>query len=101
MSGLVTGAPGAARENFWAVALVVAAATFMEVLDLTIVNVSLLHIMGSMAISQSKAIWVLTAYTMTNAIILPLSGWLATTLGRKRYFMGCTPPSRRRRFCVV
>ena len=89
MSGLVTGAPGAARENFWAVALVVAAAAFMEVLDLTIVNVSLLHIMGSMAISQSKAIWVLTAYTMTNAIILPLSGWLATTLGRKRYFMGC------------
>ncbi len=89
MSGLVTGARGAARENFWAVALVVAAAAFMEVLDLTIVNVSLLHIMGSMAISQSKAIWVLTAYTMTNAIILPLSGWLATTLGRKRYFMGC------------
>ena len=89
MSRLVTGARGAARENFWAVALVVAAAAFMEVLDLTIVNVSLLHIMGSMAISQSKAIWVLTAYTMTNAIILPLSGWLATTLGRKRYFMGC------------
>ncbi len=75
--------------NFWAVALVVALAAFMEVLDLTIVNVSLLHIMGSMAISQDKAIWVLTAYTMTNAIILPLSGWLATVLGRKRYFMGC------------
>ncbi|MHB1512372.1 MAG: DHA2 family efflux MFS transporter permease subunit [Acidiferrobacter sp.] len=80
---------GPAAQNFWAVALVVAFAAFMEVLDLTIVNVSLLHIMGSMAVSQDKAIWVLTAYTMTNAIILPLSGWLATRLGRKRYFMGC------------
>ena len=80
---------GPAAQNFWAVALVVAFAAFMEVLDLTIVNVSLLHIMGSMAVSQNKAIWVLTAYTMTNAIILPLSGWLATRLGRKRYFMGC------------
>ena len=80
--------PGPA-DNFWAVALVVALAAFMEVLDLTIVNVSLLHIMGSMAVSQNEAIWVLTAYTMTNAIILPLSGWLATTFGRKRYFMAC------------
>ncbi len=83
------GVEGSATGNFWAVALVVAIAAFMEVLDLTIVNVSLLHIMGSMAISQNEAIWVLTAYTMTNAIILPLSGWLATSLGRKRYFMGC------------
>ncbi len=81
--------PERSRANFWIVAVVVALAAFMEVLDLTIVNVSLLHIMGSMAISQNRAIWVLTAYTMTNAIILPLSGWLATTLGRKRYFMGC------------
>ena len=76
-------------ENFWAIAPVVALAAFMEVLDLSIANVSLLHIAGSLSASQDQATWVLTSYTMTNAIILPLSGWLASVLGRKRYFMGC------------
>jgi DHA2 family multidrug resistance protein len=66
---------------------VVAMAAFMEVLDLSIANVSLLHIAGSLSASKSQATWVLTSYTVTNAIILPLSGWLASTLGRKRYFM--------------
>ncbi|MHB1543753.1 MAG: DHA2 family efflux MFS transporter permease subunit [Gammaproteobacteria bacterium] len=74
--------------SFWAIAPVVAVAAFMEVLDLSIANVALLHIAGSLSASQDQATWVLTAYTVTNAIILPLSGWLATTLGRKRYFMG-------------
>ncbi|MDE2089648.1 MAG: DHA2 family efflux MFS transporter permease subunit [Gammaproteobacteria bacterium] len=76
-------------ENFWAIAPVVALAAFMEVLDLSIANVSLLHIAGSLSASQDQATWVLTSYTVTNAIILPLSGWLASVLGRKRYFMGC------------
>ncbi len=79
--------PGAI-PSFWAIAPVVAVAAFMEVLDLSIANVALLHIAGSLSASQDQATWVLTAYTVTNAIILPLSGWLATTLGRKRYFMG-------------
>ncbi len=73
--------------GFWVIAPVVAIAAFMEVLDLSIANVALLHIAGSLSASQDQATWVLTAYTLTNAIILPLSGWLATTFGRKRYFM--------------
>ncbi len=80
---------GTAYGGFWLLAPVVALAAFMEVLDLTIVNVSLLHMAGSLSASSDEATWVLTSYTMTNAIILPLSGWLAGALGRKRYFMGC------------
>ncbi len=80
--------PAASRPvKFWAIAPVVAMAAFMEVLDLSIANVSLLHIAGSLSASKSQATWVLTSYTVTNAIILPLSGWLAATFGRKRYFM--------------
>ena len=80
--------PSEARPvRFWAIAPVVAMAAFMEVLDLSIANVSLLHIAGSLSASKSQATWVLTSYTVTNAIILPLSGWLAATFGRKRYFM--------------
>jgi DHA2 family multidrug resistance protein len=80
--------PEVSPTRFWAIAPVVAMAAFMEVLDLSIANVSLLHIAGSLSASKSQATWVLTSYTITNAIILPLSGWLASTLGRKRYFMG-------------
>jgi len=73
--------------GFWIIAPVVAMAAFMEVLDLSIANVSLLHIAGSLSATPDQATWILTAYTVTNAIVLPLSGWLATTIGRKRYFM--------------
>ncbi len=91
---LTAGSPPAARRapGFWIIAPVVAMAAFMEVLDLSIANVSLLHIAGSLSATPDQATWILTAYTVTNAIILPLSGWLATTFGRKRYFMasiGC------------
>ena len=80
--------PRAGRTpGFWIIAPVVAMAAFMEVLDLSIANVSLLHIAGSLSATPDQATWILTAYTVTNAIILPLSGWLATTFGRKRYFM--------------
>ncbi|NBV28200.1 DHA2 family efflux MFS transporter permease subunit [bacterium] len=73
--------------NPWIVAIVVSLATFMEVLDTTITNVSLSHIAGSLGSSQIEASWVITSYLVANAIILPLSGWLASGLGRKRYFM--------------
>lgn len=59
-------------------------ATFMEVLDTTVVNVSLPHIAGSMSASIDEATWALTSYLVANAIILPMTGWLARTLGRKR-----------------
>ena len=73
--------------NPWLVASIVSVPTFMEVLDTTITNVSLTHIAGSLAASQEESTWVLTSYLVANGIILPLSGWLANALGRKRYFM--------------
>jgi DHA2 family multidrug resistance protein len=79
-----TGAPSP-----WAVAPTVGLAAFMEVLDVSIVNVALQHVAGSLAATPDEATWVLTSYLVTNAIVLPISGWLSQTLGRKRYFLGC------------
>ncbi len=76
-------------HNPWAVALVVTLATFMEVLDTSIANVALPHIAGSLGASQEEATWVLTSYLVSSAIILPISGWLATRFGRKRFYMTC------------
>ena len=73
----------------WAVALTVTMATFMEVLDTSIANVSLPHIAGSLSSSFDEATWVLTSYLVSNAVVLPISGWLATRIGRKRFYMGC------------
>ncbi len=73
----------------WLIALTVGLAAFMEVLDISIANVALQHIAGSLSASQEQSTWVLTSYLVTNAIVLPVSGWLASTIGRKRYFMGC------------
>jgi DHA2 family multidrug resistance protein len=73
----------------WVVAMVVSLAAFMEVLDTTITNVSLSHIAGSLAASQDESTWVLTSYLVSNGIVLPLSGWLANVMGRKRFFMMC------------
>jgi DHA2 family multidrug resistance protein len=64
-------------------------ATFMEVLDTSIANVSLPHIAGSLSAGQDESTWVLTSYLVANAIILPISGWLATVFGRKRFYMTC------------
>ena len=75
--------------NPWIVAPTVGLAALMEVLDISIANVALEHIAGSLAASADESTWVLTSYLITNAIVLPMSGWLATTIGRKRYFMGC------------
>src|ERR1700739_1731437 len=70
--------------NPWIVAVAVMCATFMEVLDPTVVNVSLPHIAGSLSASVDEAAWALTSYLVANAIILPMTGWLANFFGRKR-----------------
>jgi len=76
-------------HNAWTVALVVTMATFMEVLDTAIANVSLSHIAGSLSVSSDEATWVLTSYLVSNAVVLPISGWLATRIGRKRFYLTC------------
>jgi DHA2 family multidrug resistance protein len=76
-------------HNPWAVALTVTLATFMEVLDTSIANVSLPHIAGSLSVTQDESTWVLTSYLVSNAIVLPVSGWFATRFGRKRFYMAC------------
>ncbi len=77
------------KYNPWLIAVVVALAAFMEVLDTSIANVALPYIAGSLGASNDQSTWVLTSYLVSNAIILPISGWLAGTLGRKRFFMSC------------
>ena len=76
-------------RNPWAIALVVTMATFMEVLDTSIANVSLPHIAGNLSVTQDESTWVLTSYLVSNAVILPISGWIATKVGRKRFYMSC------------
>ncbi len=77
------------KSNPWLIAVVVTVAAFMEVLDTTIVNVSLPHIAGSLSSSYDDATWALTSYLVANGIVLTISGWLSELLGRKRYFMIC------------
>ncbi len=77
------------RANPWVIALVVTLVAFMEILDTTIVNVALPHIAGTMSASSDEATWTLTSYLVANGIVLPISGWLANLLGRKRYFLIC------------
>ncbi len=76
-------------HNPWAIALVVTLATFMEVLDTSIANVSLPHIAGSLSVTPDESTWVLTSYLVSNAVVLPVSGWLASRIGRKRFYMTC------------
>ncbi len=77
------------KFNPWLIAVVVALAAFMEVLDTSIANVALPYMAGNLGASNDQSTWVLTSYLVSNAIILPISGWLAGTLGRKRFFMAC------------
>jgi DHA2 family multidrug resistance protein len=79
----------AGGRNPWIIAFVVSLATFMEVLDTSIANVALTHIAGNLSASLDESTWVLTSYLVSNAVVLPISGWLATVLGRKRFYMGC------------
>jgi len=75
--------------NPWVIALTVTLATFMEVLDTSIANVALPHIAGNLSAGADESTWVLTSYLVSNAIVLPLSGWLSSVLGRKRFYMSC------------
>ncbi len=85
--------PGARAErsavNPWIIAITVTLATFMELLDTAIANVSLPHIAGGLAVSYDESTWVLTSYLVSNAVVLPLSAWLSRVFGRKRYYMLC------------
>ncbi len=75
--------------NPWAVAITVTIATFMELLDTSIANVSLPHIAGGLAVSFDESTWVLTSYLVANAVTLPMSAWLSRVFGRKNYYMMC------------
>ncbi len=79
--------PWAPAHNPWLIASVVALSAFMEMLDASIANVALPHMAGSLSSSNDEATWILTSYLVANAIILPLSGWISNTIGRKKYFM--------------
>ena len=75
------------RANPWVIAIVVTMASFMEILDSTIVNVTLPHIAGSMGASTDESTWTLTSYLVANGIVLPISAWFGRFFGRKRYFL--------------
>ncbi len=77
------------KFNPWLIAVVVALGAFMEVLDTSIANVALPYMAGSLAASNDQSTWVLTSYLVSNAIVLPISGWIAVRFGRKRFFMSC------------
>src|SRR5579871_1184261 len=76
-------------HNPYLIAITVTLATFMEVLDSSIANVSLPHIAGSLGATYEESTWVLTSYLVSAAIVLPVSGWLSTVIGRKRFYMTC------------
>ena len=77
------------RANPWLIAMTVALAAFMEVLDTSIANVALPHIGGSLGASTDEATWVLTSYLVSNAIVLPLGGWASSLMGRRNFFVFC------------
>jgi len=77
------------QVNPWIIAVAVSLAAFMEVLDTSIANVALPHIAGSLGASNDESTWVLTTYLVSNAIVLPISGFLVGWLGRKRFFLTC------------
>ena len=77
------------RVNPWLIAMTVALAAFMEVLDTTIANVALPHIAGTLGASADESTWVLTSYLVSNAIVLPLGGWISSLMGRRNFFVSC------------
>jgi DHA2 family multidrug resistance protein len=97
MTDAVQGAAGgwspersaAGGHNPYLIAFVVSIATFMEVLDTTIANVALRHIAGGLAVGIDESTYIITSYLVANAIVLSISGWLATVIGRKRFYMIC------------
>jgi DHA2 family multidrug resistance protein len=77
------------RHNPWLIAMAVMLAPFMEVLDTSVANVALPHIGGNLSATPEEATWVLTSYLVSNAIILPMTGWLGNYFGRRRLFLIC------------
>src|SRR6201991_2710083 len=75
--------------NPWVIAITVTLATFMELLDTSIANVSLPHIAGGLGRSFDEVTWILTTYLVANAVVLPMSAWLSRVFGRKNYYMAC------------
>src|SRR3984893_2438721 len=86
-AGPPASASGTGAVNPWVIAILVALASFMEVLDSTIANVALPYIAGGMGVSEDEASWVVTTYLVSNAIILTASSFLARKLGRKTFFL--------------
>src|SRR3954449_2676757 len=76
-------------HNPWLIAVAVMLATFMEVLDTSVANVSLPHIAGNLSASTDEATWVLTSYLVSNAIVLPMTGWLSSVFGRRKLLVTC------------
>jgi DHA2 family multidrug resistance protein len=95
LPGFYTGAsslmqPAPAKQvNPWIVTAAVMLATFMEILDTTVVNVSVPHLAGNMGATVEEGTWVVTSYLVSNAIVLPMAGWLANRFGRRRLLMSC------------
>ena len=95
MAGEVTGqtfseeAHWRPSHNPWLIATAVMAATFMEILDTSVANVALPHIAGNLSATTEESTWVLTSYLVSNAIVLPMTGWLGSRFGRKRLLMVC------------
>src|ERR1700675_3316898 len=87
MSHAIT--PSGRAVNPWWIGLTLTIATFMELLDTSIANVSLPHIAGGLGTSLDEATWVLTSYLVANAVVLPMSAWLSRLFGRKNYYMAC------------
>src|SRR2546426_9130297 len=79
--------PAIPQINPWLIVISVMFGTFMEVLDTTVVNVSLPHIAGNLSATPEESTWALTSYLVANAIVLPITGWLANYFGRKRLLM--------------
>jgi MFS transporter, DHA2 family, multidrug resistance protein len=80
---------GQREVNKWLITIAVMAGTFMEIVDTTVVNVALPHVAGSLAASVDETTWILTAYLVSNAVILPITGWLSALFGRKRFLLIC------------
>jgi len=89
MKQLIASARQNGETHPWLVAATVMLAVFMEVLDTSVANVALPHIAGNLSAGVDESTWVLTSYLVSNAIVLPLTGWFSTLFGRKRFYMTC------------
>ena len=80
-------APARPSSHKWSIAIAVMLGATLEVLDTSIVNVSLPHMQGSFSASRDEVTWILTSYIVANGIMIPLTGWISARFGRKRYFL--------------